>query len=116
MGEGGFPCMRTPTRKILEAVHTKPNTLSRPMIAPRVVCQVGMGSVDAASRMIIANGCIGGRNEQTTATVPFGFSLIGIHSKNGIIKMIITGPIRVWASRKSLTALPTAAMIEAIVK
>ena len=48
--------------------------------------------------------------------MPLGFSPIGIHRSIGTINTSITGPMSDCASRRSLTALPTAAIRAAIVK
>ena len=79
------------------------------------ICQVGIGS-SAARRRIMANGAARGMKLHQVAMRPLGASMITGHSIKGTMRIIIIGVTSVLASRISLTALPTAAIIEAIMK
>ena len=98
------------------ATHSIPNAQPNPHAIESSVCQSAIGSVDAVTRKIMTNGIAGGTKLAMVASMPFGFSIIGIHSMIGITSTSITGPTSDCASRRSLTALPTAAIIDATMK
>jgi len=93
-----------------------PKAQAKPHTIEAIVCHTGMGSVAAVSRRIITKGVAGGMNPAMVASMPFGFCTMGIHSMSGTTSTIITGPTSDCASRRSLTALPTADIIAATMK
>src|SRR5690606_12489606 len=113
IGLGGLPVMSTPTRKTFEANHTMPTRHTPPHTIESRICQTG-GGVSVAMRSTMRNGITGGMKLKIVAIMPFGSCVIGIHSIIGKMRTSITGVSSEFASRMSVTALPTAAMSEAI--
>ena len=108
--------MSTPIRKIRAHAQTIPRTAPKPTTILVTICHNATVSVEAVMRRIMTNGISGGVKLVIVATSPLGCSESIGHSARGIIRMIIIGPMSDWASRNSVTALPTAAMIDAIIK
>ena len=108
--------MSTPIRKMRAHPQIMPSTAPKPITMLKMICQAAMVSVEAVILNIITNGMSGGVKLDTVAIIPFGCSDRTGHRASGMIKMIMIGPMRDCASRNSVTALPTAAIIDAIIK
>src|SRR5262249_39059247 len=64
------------------------------------------GGVFEAMRSSMAKVLMGGMKLSVTLSVEFGSVDIGIHKNQGTINKSISGIIKLWASRISLTAAP----------
>ena len=106
-----MPYMSTPTRKIFPDIQIIAIIQEYPVTIVVSTCQKGTGSVAVVTRRIMTNGIKGGMKLAMVASTPLGSFMIGNHSSKGIIRTSMAGAMSDWASRNSLTALPTPATL-----
>ncbi len=90
---GFFPYIRIPVLKILAAAHVTTSTATTKSRIEATI-STNLTSAPADKRSIITIGVMGGMNEKTLAIVPLGLCISIGHAIIGIIKINMTGIIK----------------------
>src|SRR5438105_318302 len=112
---GGRPYISKPTRKTREANHNVAHAAPMPIAIDSHTSQSGGGEVEV-SRSSMAKAFTGGMKLSAVLNAEFGSRTIGYQNSHGVIIIIMIGITSAWASRRSFTADPTAAINEPMIR